>query len=136
MKTKAMLLNFKGESGLRFIKFLGVGVINTLFGYGIFALFLFLGLHYSLASLLGTILGVLFNFFTTGRIVFNNRNNLLIWKFISVYVVIYLISLLFLSIINYYNGNLYIWGFLLLGPMAVIAFLLNHLFVFNEGARK
>src|SRR5208337_3079145 len=98
--------------------------------------FLFLGLHYSLASLLGTILGVLFNFFTTGRIVFNNRNNLLIWKFISVYVVIYLISLLFLSIINYYNGNLYIWGFLLLGPMAVIAFLLNHLFVFNEGARK
>ncbi len=129
-------MSFGPDNRVRFIKFLGVGVINTLFGYGIFALFLFLGLHFSLASLFGTIFGVLFNFFTTGRIVFNNKNNLLLWKFILVYAILYAINLFSLFIINYFNGNLYIGGFLLLGPMAIIAFLLNHLFVFNEAAIK
>ena len=136
MRIRTGLLNLEWESTLRFIKFLGVGVINTLFGYGIFALFLFIGLHFSLACLFGTILGVFFNFFTTGRIVFNNKNNLLIWKFILVYAILYLFNVFFLSIINYFNGNLYIWGFVLLGPMAVIAFLLNQLFVFNEGVQR
>lgn len=111
MKIVGGFLNFGGDSSIRFIKFLGVGVINTLFGYGIFALFLFLGLHFSLASLIGTILAVIFNFFTTGRIVFNNKNNLLIWKFILVYAILYLINLFLLSIINYYNGNLYVVAF-------------------------
>ena len=68
-----------------FIKFLAVGVLNTLFGYGIFALLLFIGLHYAVASILATICGVLFNFKTTGTLVFNNNDNRLIFKFISVY---------------------------------------------------
>lgn len=53
--------------------FLLVGVMNAAFGYGCFAAFLYLGLHYSLALLLATILGVLFNFKSIGALVFGSK---------------------------------------------------------------
>jgi putative flippase GtrA len=126
-------INSAPETTLRFIKFLLVGFINTCFGYGTFALLLFLGLHYAFASLVGTILGVVFNFFTTGRLVFQNSNNLLIGKFISVYIIIYVINLACLAILNHYNFNLYIGGLLLILPLAFLAFYLNQRFVFKKG---
>lgn len=125
-------LNYTPTDLARFIKFLFVGFINTVFGYGVFALLLFLGLHYAIASLFGTILGVIFNFFTTGRLVFQNTDNLLIFKFIGVYAIVYLINLFFLAIIDYFNFNLYIGGLIILLPMALFAFQLNQIFVFNE----
>ena len=54
----------------RFVRFLLVDVINTLFGYFSFATLIIIGLDYKLAALLATIQGVLFNFQTTGRLVF------------------------------------------------------------------
>jgi len=44
---------------IKFIRFFIIGLINTLFGYLMFALFIFLNFHYSIAVLLATILGVL-----------------------------------------------------------------------------
>jgi hypothetical protein len=41
---------------LRFVIFLFVGGINTIFGYGIFALFIYLKLHYILASVVSTVM--------------------------------------------------------------------------------
>jgi len=35
----------------RFIRFLLVGGVNTLFGYGVFVSLIYIGLHYSLAAL-------------------------------------------------------------------------------------
>ena len=46
----------------KLIKFILVGILNTAFGYSLFALFIFLNMHYSLAVFLSTVLGVLFNF--------------------------------------------------------------------------
>ena len=115
----------------QFLRFLVVGGINTLFGYSVYALFLFLGVHYSLAAVLATIMGVLFNFKTTGRIVFNNRNNWLLFKFIGVYAVTCLVNILALKIFNYYHVDLYLAGFLLLLPSALLAFFLNKQFVFS-----
>ena len=47
------------------IKFLVVGAVNTVFGYSCYAGLLFIGLHYSLAALFGTLLGVVFNYLST-----------------------------------------------------------------------
>ncbi|NCQ92050.1 MAG: hypothetical protein GPI94_15420 [Microcystis aeruginosa LG13-03] len=54
----------------RFVRFLLVGVLNTIFGYSLFAVLILIGLNYKYAVLIGTIQGVLFNFQTTGRLVF------------------------------------------------------------------
>lgn len=115
----------------QFIRFLFVGGLNTVFGYSIFAFFLWLGLHYSLASLLSTILAVLFNFKTTGTIVFNSHNNLLILKFFGVYGINYILGVFFMYLFSLARINAYISGAILILPMACVAFLLNKRFVFR-----
>ena len=82
-----------------FIKFIFIGIINTIFGYGIYLLFLLIGFNFVIAALLSTILGIIFNFFTTGRFVFKSTNNYLLLKFVMVYIFIYLFT-----IYRFYKG--------------------------------
>ena len=113
--------------------FLLVGILNTIFGYGLFALFIYLGLYYPLAVLLSTILGVLFNFKTIGGLVFGSNDNKLIFKFILVYVIIYLLNIFFLWLFKRLGfENMYLNGFVLLIPLAAVSFLLNKCFVFRR----
>ena len=116
----------------KFIKFILVGILNTMVGYSLFAFFIFLNIHYSLAVLFSTVLGVLFNFKTIGKIVFDSSDNSLIFKFISVYTIIYLLNISFLWIFRYYGfENMYINGFVLLAPFAIVSFFLNKKYVFR-----
>lgn len=108
-----------------------VGGINALFGYLTYALLIFLSFHYVLAALLSTVLGVLFNFKTTGRLVFKSRDNKLLFKFIGVYLIIFPLNIFALKIFRYYEFDMYLAGFILLLPMALIAFALNKKFVFK-----
>ena len=116
----------------QFIRFLIIGVVNTIFGYSIYALFIFAGLHYTLAALLSTILGVLFNFKTTGVFVFKNKRNILIFKFIGVYSFLYLINIAFLKVFNMLQMNMYLAGAILIVPSAILSFILNKKLVFKE----
>lgn len=113
------------------IVFLAVGVLNTLFGYTIFALLIFLGLHYTMAVFIGTIIGVLFNFKTTGKIVFSSSDNSLVWKFFSVYGVVYLLNIIGLYLCEKMSIDIYVAGAILIIPMALVSFWLNKRFVFR-----
>ena len=115
----------------QFVRFLLIGALNTVFGYSIFALFIFFGVHYSIASLLSTVLGVLFNFKTTGRYVFNNRKNSLLGKFFLVYAVIYGCNVGLLKIMNDFSISMYIAGAVLALPLAVLSYILNKKLVFE-----
>ena len=114
-----------------FVKFILVGVLNTAFGYMAYALLLFLGLHYTLAVVLSTIAGVLFNFKTTGTIVFKNNNNKLIFKFVAVYAITTTLGIIILRMAELAGINLYLAGFVSTGICAIIAFLLNKNWVFK-----
>jgi len=116
----------------RFIRFLLVGGLNTAFGYSAYAILIYLHVHYSLAALMGMILGVLFNFKTTGRLVFNNKNNWLLFKFLGVYAIIYAINTASLKVFNVFKVDMYLAGAAMLLPMAAIAFILNKNLVFKE----
>lgn len=71
----------------RFLRFLVVGVLNTAFGYGVFALvYLATGSH-RIAIVVATMAGVVFNFMTTGRLVFDNRRLRAFLPFILGYAV-------------------------------------------------
>ncbi len=120
------------RSHRQFLKFLLTGVVNTLFGYGVFALLIFLKVHYALASFAATSLGVAFNFHTIGRFVFGNRDQALIFKFFAVYGVVYLLSVGGLKALSAIGVSYYLGGGLLLLPMAIISFVLNRKFVFNK----
>jgi putative flippase GtrA len=116
----------------QFHLFVAVGIVNTVVGYGLFALFIFTGMHYTVASFLATVLGILFNFKSTGTIVFKSRDNRLLLRFFGVYGITYLLNIAFLAVFDYFNVSMYVAGALLLAPMAVVSFLMNRKFVFGD----
>lgn len=117
----------------QFVVFLLVGVLNTAFGYGCFALLVYAGLHYGVAALISTVLGVLFNFRTIGRLVFRSRDNRLLGRFVGVYVVVYAINLLALRAGQATGLGPYWTGALLLLPLALLSYYLQGRFVFPAG---
>jgi putative flippase GtrA len=116
---------------IRFFRFLFVGGINSLFGYLVFSIFILLKINKAIALLIATILGVLFNFFTTGRIVFKNKDPRLLIKFFGVYGVTYLINLFFLELFNGHQINILIAQAILMFPIALLSYFLNRTLVFR-----
>lgn len=114
------------------ISFILVGILNTLVGYAMYAFFIFVGLHYAMAVLLATGLGVLFNFKTTGKIVFNNNDNKLFFKFVLGYVFLYFLNIALIRWLQLLSGDLYLVGLIAVVPLAMMAFLLNKYFVFGK----
>ena len=115
----------------KFVRFLLVGVINTLFGYSVFALLFRLGLDYRYSLLIATICGVLFNFKTIGAIVFKDQNNRLLTRFIGVYLVIYLLNAESLRIVKMLGINILVAQAILVLPLAIVSYFLNKTFVFR-----
>jgi putative flippase GtrA len=115
----------------KFFRFIIVGIINTIFGYSLFALLIYLKFHYSIAVLISTIIGVLFNFKTTGRIVFKNDKSHLLFKFILVYVFTYFLNIGLIKLLTYTKFSMYLIGAICIVPMSVISFFLNKVFVFR-----
>jgi putative flippase GtrA len=121
---------------IQFLRFLIVGGLNTVFGYTIYSIFILLHLHYVFAALLGQICGILFNFKTTGTIVFKNKNNRLIFRFFVVYLVTYLITIGLLKIFDIYNIGSLVAGAIIILPIAFLSFILMKKFVFNKLQKK
>ena len=117
----------------QFVRFLAVGLINSLFGYGCFALLVYLGAHYTVALFFATIAGVLFNFKTTSHIVFNSHDNRLILYFVATYIGVYVVNVASLKVLTLIGVDVYYGGAALVLPMAVLAYILNKRFVFNNG---
>jgi putative flippase GtrA len=118
----------------QFLLFCMVGAVNTAFGYSIFAVLLFLGLGRALALLLATCAGVLFNYFSTGRIVFGNRGAGKLPRFVASYGVVYVCNLAVMEALVALGVNAYAAGAISILSSTVIAFVLNRLFVFSRQA--
>lgn len=122
---------------VQFVTFVLVGVLNTIVGYLFYAFFVWIGCNYIWAPFFSTVCGVLFNFHTIGRIVFKNRNYKLIGKFVTVYGIIYVLNVLGLKLLSQAGlTNLYIAGIVLLIPLALLGFVLNKKWVFEEGKHE
>ena len=112
-----------------FYKYLLIGGVNTVFGYCVFAFLLFFGIHYSLAVLVATILGILFNFQTYGRFVFKNHSWSLLGRFVFVYTTIYFFNITLLLVFDLLVSNLYISGAMATPVIAYLGYILNKRYV-------
>jgi len=75
---------------LKPLRFLATGLLNTLFGYAIYAALLWAGLNPLLALLLGMLAGCIFNYFSYAGLVFDgHRNNAVFARFGVAYGLIY-----------------------------------------------
>jgi len=77
---------------LQFMRFIVVGFVNTAFGYGVYGLLLRLGVVLPLALLGANVLGILFNFLTTGHLVFRAFAWSRLPRFLLVYVAMWLLG--------------------------------------------
>ena len=119
-------------AALQAFKFIMVGLLNTVVGYSFYALFIYMGMVYVHALALATIIGVIFNFQTIGRIVFKSKDNTLIFKFSLVYMVTFCTNLLLIYVAKQNGANEYTGGALALFFTAVMSFLLNKHLVFKR----
>jgi putative flippase GtrA len=117
---------------IRFVRFLAVGALNTLFGYSVFASAIWLGVHFTLAAAIATVLGTLFNFKTTGVLVFGSGTNSRFVRFLLVYAVIYGVNVAGVGLLLYAGANTYISGLLMVLPLALLSYFLNSQYVFKH----
>jgi putative flippase GtrA len=122
-------INLVGDKKL-LLRFLLVGGLNTVFGYSVFSIAIYLNVHYAIAALLGQVLGTLFNFGTISRLVFGSKDNTLFFKFIAVYVFTYLLNVAGLRIFSTFHVNMYLAAAIVTLPVSLVGFLLNKNFVF------
>lgn len=127
-------MTFKFTQKARFFRFLLVGILNAAVGYGLFALFIYLGLHYSLANLVATVLAVCFNFISTGKLVFKQTGggSATAVRFALVYAVLYGVNVLLLSVLLKTGITEYLAGLLLIPVSAVLAYILHAQFTFRS----
>ncbi|HCP78489.1 MAG: polysaccharide biosynthesis protein GtrA [Pusillimonas sp.] len=120
-----------GWCNITLVKFLAVGVLNTIFGYSIYLAGLWLGLHYSAAIATATLLGTLFNFKSIGFLVFQSKDNSRIYRFLCVYIAIYFLNVLGVGLLLLLDIEEWLGGLILILPLALFSFYLNSRFVFR-----
>lgn len=119
----------------RFIKFIFVGLINTIVGYGSYSILLMFRVHYLFANTLSTVIGVLNSYLLNKKVTFNdvNTNVKTPFKFVGVYVVSYFIGTLNLFLlVKKYNINSYIAGFINLFITTLVSWFGHRYFSFRE----
>ncbi len=117
---------------IRAVRFLVVGGLNTAFGYGLYYALLRLSGSAMFALTLGTILGVLFNFMTTGSLVFRRMESHRLVRFLGVYGVVYLYNAAGLTLLQAVRVDPALAGLLLLPGAVVLSYLLNRSLVFAQ----
>ena len=121
----------------RFVKFLFVGAVNTMFGYSMYALFVTLSCKPSDALLISYILSIFWNLKTTGSIVFKNKDNSLIFKFFLSYIFTYYVNNYSLNfLIDTLHLNKYLAEAIVIPPVAVLSFVIFKTFIFKDKTNK
>ena len=117
------------------IRFLFVGCLNTLVGYGTYALLIFLKCNYLVASTIGTIIGVIHSYLWNRFFTFQSNNNVKkeVPKFVLVYLVSYLLGILNLFILVQKLGiNEYIAGIINIFVTTIISWFGHKYFSFRR----
>lgn len=120
----------------RFARFLVVGFANTLFGYALFFVLLRGGMAPTAALALATLLGVAFNFVTTGRVVFDNGDPWRLWRFSAAYGVVFVVNAVALETAVAFGVDAAIAQATLLPFCVALSYVLNRTLVFNGAARE
>ncbi len=118
----------------KFVVFLLVGAVNTVFGYAVFFLASLTGLHYAITVLMSTCIGVVFNFFSTGRLVFRTKDDRLFFRFGLVYAAIYAINVGMIRLLKIWIEPVLAIQAILAFPLATLSYTLNRLLVFKGTA--
>lgn len=112
-------------------RFVIVGTFNTSISYCIYAVMLFMNQSYAIANLIALVSGIVIGFKTQGLIVFRNRDNLLIFRFILLWSIIYTLTIVFIGNLIKIGLTAYTSGVLALPFSTILSFFGQKYFVFR-----
>ena len=118
----------------QFLRFLAVGVLNTIVGYGVYCLGLVVFGRAEIALVIANVFGYGFNFFTVGRLVFRNRHWRTLPGFVIVAVVVYCLNLAMLKGLQFGGLNAWVGQLVCLPVVVILNYGLMKRFVFGSGS--
>ena len=113
------------------VRFLVIGFGNTVFSYAVYALGLFMGLPYWLASLVALVIGIAVGFVTQGRLVFRSSLDGRLPIFVAGWAALYVVNILVIRILTDFGVDAYLAGAIATLPTVALSFVLNRLVVFR-----
>lgn len=114
-----------------FAKFIVVGGLNSFFGLGIYSLIALTNLPTWMALTAANLAGLVFNFFTTGKLVFRDISAARIPRFIICYGIIFVLHLELIEWLSPVSGGRICAMAIMVLPMALLSYLIQSRFVFN-----
>jgi len=121
------------SSARRLWRYYQAGIVNTAFGYGLFALFVALGLNMYVAQIASHLLGMAFNYFTYSRHAFHD-SDVSKSRFIASYAVNYLLGLCALWAVSQAVASPYLAGFIAVAIVSLINYFILKHWVFTARA--
>jgi len=118
------------ERIVEILRYLVAGVLNTVFGYGLYAALLWLGLDRYVAQAAGYVLGTGFNYITYSRGVFRDAGPAKA-RFALSYAVNYLVNLGGLALASHFIANPYAAGAITTMGVVVLNYLVLKRLVFR-----
>lgn len=109
------------------------GVVNTLFGYGLFALFVWLGVNLYVAQIIAHVLGMTFNYFTYSRYAFAGHESSK-RRFVLFYAFNYILGLLALAAATRFVASPYIAGLIAVVFVSIVNYFILKRLVFRTEA--
>jgi len=117
----------------RLWRYYQAGIVNTAFGYGLFALFVRFGLNIYVAQIVSHVLGASFNYFTYSRYAFvAHRPSKL--KFALSYAGNYVMGLAALALIARLAASPYLAGFLATVLVSLVNYFVLKRLVFSKAS--
>ena len=114
----------------RLWRYYQAGIVNTAFGYGLYAVFIALGLNMYLAQIVAHFLGMTFNYFTYSRHAFHD-SDVSKGRFILSYAVNYLLGLAALWGASQFIVSPYLAGLVAVVVVSLINYLILKNWVFS-----
>lgn len=115
----------------RLVRFLLIGALNSIFGFCVFSAMVLLGTGNLPALLAGNLAGLVFNFFSTGGLVFRSLSLQAVPRFVLCYVTVLALNTALLGWLAPLAGNRILAQALLTLPMAVLSYLIMSRWVFR-----
>jgi putative flippase GtrA len=115
-----------------FFRFILVGILNTAFGFGAYAVLFYMGIPVWAALIGGNVAGIVFNFFTTGGVVFADVSLSRLPRFVGVYLACYLVNYVSVKALLSLHLNAIESQALISPVIAVLSFFLMSRYVFTR----
>lgn len=115
----------------RVVRYYQAGVVNTAFGFGLFALLIWTGMNLYLAQVVSYVLGTMFNYLTYSRYTFAGHGAAKT-RFVASYALNYVLSLAVLWGFDRFVRSPYLAGFLTTVLVSALNYLVLRKFVFRS----